>query len=228
MRHRVERAGDAEAERQAEGQLRVVEHDLGQDLRVAERGLHPVGGLAEDVGHLRPGIGGGDDDLRQVGAPGNRLAEAGGRPAADRDEAVGARSARRGHGVHGDVDRGVHGGAGEDAGCASAERSGERLSLSGLLRGGEDEGAATSEPVDRGGELIPRTRAEHDPRRASRVGELQDHDARLPFRLRARTKVKSSAHERLPWRSWRSRKSASSSSRTPYTASSATCGSQRS
>ena len=68
MRHRVERAGDAEAERQAQRQLRIVEHHLGQDLRVAERGLHAVGGLAEDVGHLRPGIGGGDHDLRQVGA----------------------------------------------------------------------------------------------------------------------------------------------------------------
>ena len=85
---RVDARGDGDRYRQAERQIDVVDHRLRQDARAALRRLLPIRGLAENIGHLRAGVGGGNNDLRQVGAQGERLAEFGGRAAADRDRAI--------------------------------------------------------------------------------------------------------------------------------------------
>ena len=84
----VDPRGDGDPDRQAERQIDVIDHRLRQDARAALRGLPAFGGLAENGRHLRAGVGGRDDDLRQIGSERQRLAEAGRRAAADRDRAI--------------------------------------------------------------------------------------------------------------------------------------------
>ena len=108
MCHGIEAAGDRHGKRQPGGQVRVIDHDLGQDAVAAHRCLAASFRLAKDRRHLGPGIGGRNDDLRQVCTVGNCLAKPGRGAAAERDDAIRAGRPYTFHGRFGDIDGRVH------------------------------------------------------------------------------------------------------------------------
>ena len=89
----VDRADDADGERQAERQLGVVDHGARQHRRIAAGALGAALGEAVHRRHLAAGVGGRDRDHRHARVERERLGEAGGRAAADGDEAVGVDAA---------------------------------------------------------------------------------------------------------------------------------------
>ena len=185
---RVDPRGDGDRDRQAERQIDVVDHRLRQDARVALRRLLPIRGLAENIGHLRAGVGGGNDDLRQIGAQGERLAESGGRAAADRDRAIRLGRLERGEGALGDSDRGMHRRAGKQPGGERPELRDDVGAGRFLLRGREDEGAAAAERLHLVGQRRERAGAEHDPRGMRGIDEAILQSRLLPCRRPRRAK----------------------------------------
>ncbi|MCY1250805.1 hypothetical protein D9M72_644820 [compost metagenome] len=71
--------------------------------------------LSEDRRYFRTGVGGRDNDLRQIGAVGDRLAEPGGGSAAKGDDTVGAALVDRFHRLCRDLDWRMHHGPGKNA-----------------------------------------------------------------------------------------------------------------
>ena len=80
----------------------------GRDSRVARRLLRAVGGLTDDIGHLRPSIGRWKHELDKIGTQGDGFAKTYRRATADRDDAVDAVLPRERDGRFGDIHRSVH------------------------------------------------------------------------------------------------------------------------
>jgi hypothetical protein len=167
------RCGEARWQRQ--GEVDIVDHGLRQHRRIAHRGLQAVLGLAEDRRHLRAGIGGGDAELVDAGAKRQRLAEARRGSAAERNDAVGVARLHRRERALRDLDRGVHGRAGKDAGIERAERGSQALALRLLLRRRQHQGTLAGETLNLGLGRGQRSAAEHDAAGQVFEGERTDH-----------------------------------------------------
>ena len=158
--------------RHRHGEVDVVDDDLGQNFRARLRGLDPAAGLADDRRHLRAGVAGRQHDLRQVGAQGDRLAEAGGRTAAERDDAIGPHVV---HGLHrpfGHLDGRVHDRAGEHAGKALTDHLPDAGDQIFLPRGSQHQRAGHPEPGQFVRQLTQRAGAEHHAHRRALVHEV--------------------------------------------------------
>ncbi len=154
-----------------QGEVHVIEDHLGQDFRAALGGLQSVPGLAEDRRGLGTGVGGGDDDLRQIGAQGDRLAQARGRSTAQGHGAVRAQVANDVHRPLGDLHRRVHGRLGEQP-CAQVAQPVRQVPRGvGLLRRRKDQRPAAAERPHLIGDPGQRARAEHNPARKAGIDE---------------------------------------------------------
>ena len=172
MRDGVDARCRGQSRRHRHGEVDVVDHDLGQNFRARLRGLDPAAGLADDRRHLRAGVAGRQHDLRQVGAQGDRLAEAGGRTAADRHETIGPHVAHGFHRPFRHLDGRMHDGAREDAGEAFTDHlpdAGDQIFLS---RGRQHQRAGNAEAGQFVGQLAQRAGAEHHPHRRALVDEV--------------------------------------------------------
>ena len=78
MCHSIHAARDRQAQRQSERECRVVQHRSRQHAWVASGLFDTPFGDAEDGGHLRARVGGGNRDDGQAGIEGNRLAQSNG------------------------------------------------------------------------------------------------------------------------------------------------------
>jgi hypothetical protein len=103
----------------------------------------------------------------------DRLAQSDGRPAADRDAAVGAQLAGPIAGQVGHLDRHVHPRLGEHPGRPVTERRSDPPAGLGLLGTAQHQRPAQAEPVDLVGQRPDRPDAEHDPHRQRLTGERQ-------------------------------------------------------
>ena len=172
MRDGVDARCRGQARRHRHGEVDVVDHDLGENFRARLRGLDPAAGLADDRRHLRAGVAGRQHDLRQVGAQGDRLAEAGGRTAADRHETIGPHIAHGFHRPFRHLNGRVHDCAREDAGEAFADHRpdvGDQVFLS---RRRQHKRAGDAEAGQFVGQLAQRAGAEHHPHRRALVDEV--------------------------------------------------------
>lgn len=115
MRDSIHPAHSTHAHGQRHGQIHIVNHRAGQNLGITPRLLHAVRRLAQNGRHLAARVRRGDTNVRQTRPNADRLAQANGTPATDRDDAVRALGVGVGEGLLGDVGRGVHGCLGEDA-----------------------------------------------------------------------------------------------------------------
>ena len=152
----------------------------GRTLTIADRRLHAVLRLAEDRRHLRAGVSGRRNDLRQVGSQRDRLGQTGRRAAADCDETVDAAFAHDLHRAVGDVHRRVHFGFREDAGRSPAEKRCGPLGAFALLRRRQRQGAPQVELFDLGGQFRQCASAEDDASRQALVDEAP-HAAASPL-----------------------------------------------
>ena len=165
MRDRVDAGGRGHARGQRQRQVDVVEHGLRQDLRARLRGLQAAAGLAEDRRHFRARHSWSAPPFAadRCAARSPCRARSSNRRRRRRDHRP-ARADLR-HRLLGDVDRRVHGRAGEQPGGAGADQRDDLATLRLLRRGGENQRPRDRETLELGGQLGQRSGAEHDPRR---------------------------------------------------------------
>ena len=194
VRHRVDRAGPRDERGQRDGQLGVVDDDLGEHRPVVAGLLARRRGHPPHRRHLRAGVGRRHRDDREAGAEGDDLRGPGRGTAADAEQGVGARL--RGHraGALGDLVGDVRADLVEDPDDPVAEDRGELLGERALLHGRDEQEAVDVEPVDLGGELLARGPGGEDDAPGQRVvGERADaHDPTLErwlFAVRTRVRI---------------------------------------
>ncbi len=173
----VDPARARERRRQGERQIDVVDHHLGHHPRTRLRALRTAFRFPQDRRHLGPGISGRDDDLRQIRAQRDRLAEADGRSAADRDDPVGGQGLDDRHRLGGHLDRGVHDGAGEHSGAAIAQLRGDGVGVLLLRRGCQYDYARQTEATDLVRQRRQRARSEDHSGRIGLIDEFDRHQA---------------------------------------------------
>ena len=145
----VEAAGDAQRYRHGVGQVRVVDRHLWLDFRPALGLLLAIDGLAEDVCHLRAGIGRRHADLRQPGAQRQGLTQADRRTAANRNKPVNPVFTAPGERIFGHLKRRVHGrGIQMPRAQRRTQLPRDFLPRCPLLRGGQHRHAGQAEALD--------------------------------------------------------------------------------
>ena len=177
----VDRADDADGERQAERQLGVVDDGARQHRRIAAGALGAALGEAVHRRHLAAGVGGRDRDHRHARVERQGLGEAGGRTAADGDQAIGVDALHHVLGRAHRLDRHMHRRFGEHAGGMRSEQADDALGERLLARGREHQRALGADQLDLVPHLLQRAGAEDDARHPHLQHEVV-HRRRLRFR----------------------------------------------
>jgi hypothetical protein len=161
MRDGVDAAGDAQADRQRERELGVVDDGARQHLGVLAGLLQAGLGDAVDRRHLAAGVGGRDRQDGQARFQRDGLAQAGGGAAAHGHGAIGIELARHLARLARGLDGHVHDGAVEHAGRARAEHVGDALGRGALLGRGQHQRATRTQRLDLLAQLRQRAGPEH-------------------------------------------------------------------
>ncbi len=167
----VDAADDRHADRQRQGQARVIDDCLRQHLQIAS-GLLDAG-LRDSVdgGHFASRIRGRHRNHRQSRFERDGFSQADGRTAAGGDHTVRSQASCFVDCFANDLHRHVHARPVEDSHTAFAESGFERKCQRGLLRGRQHEGAGSADPLNLGAESRQRTGTEDHALRETGEGE---------------------------------------------------------
>ncbi len=173
--------------RQPHREIGIVDHDARLRLGVARGALQPALGHAVDRRHLRARIGRGHGDDGQLGVDRDRLGEADGRAAADRDDAVGGDAARRLARGARRLGRHMHHRLGMDAGGGDAEAARRLVGELALARRRQHQRALGAERLHFVGEPVDGAGAEHHARGKQVIDETAHHHSLRKHAVRRAT-----------------------------------------
>lgn len=140
VRNGVNTRGRAHSNGEGHGEVNIVDDGSGKDLGVGAGLLDTGGGLSQNRGHLRSGIGGGDTDVGKSSANAHGLSKSNGRTSSNGDQAVGGSGLHELERLIGDLGGCVHSRAGEDSSDLEVGEEGlDILGLRDLLGGAENE-----------------------------------------------------------------------------------------